>query len=105
MRSVMTAIVASLSLLACGKEAPPAPPPPEVSVVTVAPRSIDETLEFVGEVQASRGVQVRAQVAGVIVDRPFREGAQVRAGDVLYRIERTTYDADWRGAKAELADG
>jgi len=104
MRSVMTAIVASLSLLACGKEAPPAPPPPEVSVVTVAPRSIDETLEFVGEVQASRGVQVRAQVAGVIVDRPFKEGAQVRAGDVLYRIDRTTYDADWRSAKAELAD-
>jgi membrane fusion protein (multidrug efflux system) len=104
MRSVMTAIVASLSLLACGKEAPPAPPPPEVSVVTVAPRSVDETLEFVGEVEAWRSVQVRAQVAGVIVDRPFREGAQVRGGEVLYRIERTTYDADWRSAKAELAD-
>jgi membrane fusion protein (multidrug efflux system) len=104
MRSVMTAIVANVSLLACGVGAAPAPPPPEVSVVTVAPRSVDEILEFVGEVEASRRVQVRAQVAGVIVDRPFREGAQVRAGDVLYRIERTTYDADWRGARARLAD-
>src|SRR6266853_1280959 len=104
MRSVMTAIVASLSLLACGKESPPAPPPPEVSVVTVAPRSVDETIEFMGEVEAWRSVQVRAQVAGVIVNRPFQEGAQVRVGDVLYRIDRTTYEADWRSAKAGLAD-
>jgi len=91
-------------LLACGKELPPAPPPPEVSVVTVAPRSVDETIEFMGEVEAWRSVQVRAQVAGVIVNRPFQEGAQVRVGDVLYRIDRTTYEADWRSAKAGLAD-
>ena len=86
-----------------GEEPPPAPPPVEVSVMTVKPRTLEEELEFLGEVEAFRSVQVRAKVEGVITDRPFREGAQVRAGDVLYRIDRTTYEADYRSARAHLA--
>lgn len=86
-----------------GEEPPPAPPPAEVSVVTVKPRTLEEDLEFLGEVEASQSVQVRAKVAGVITDRPFREGTQVRAGEVLYRIDRTTYDAEYRSARARLA--
>ena len=82
---------------------PPRPPPPEVSVVTATPQTTEEPLEFEGQVRASRTVQVRAQVAGVITARPFTEGAQVRAGDVLYRIDPTTYDADYRGAVARTA--
>jgi membrane fusion protein (multidrug efflux system) len=86
-----------------GEEPPPAPPPVQVSVVTVKPQTVEEELEFLGEVEAFRSVQVRVKVDGVITDRPFREGAQVRAGDVLYRIDRTTYDADYRSARARLA--
>jgi hypothetical protein len=74
MRSVMTAIVVSLSLLACGKEAPPAPPPPEVSVVTVAPRSVDETLEL-----ALRQVQRQYLVATVQLYRALG-GSWAEAG-------------------------
>jgi membrane fusion protein (multidrug efflux system) len=47
---------------------------------------------------------VRSQVNGVIVARPFSEGQAVRAGQVLYRIDPTAYDADWRAAKARLAE-
>jgi membrane fusion protein (multidrug efflux system) len=100
----LTAACLTTGLTACSKPAPHAPPPPEVSVVTVTPASVQDNLEFVGDVQALRTVQVRAQAVGVIMDRPFREGAQVHAGDVLYRIDPTTVDADWRSAKARLAD-
>jgi membrane fusion protein, multidrug efflux system len=75
-----------------------------VSVVTVAPRTVDQVPEFVGSVEASRSVPVRAQVEGVIVERSFTEGRAVRPGELLYRIDPRTYDADYRGARARLAE-
>lgn len=107
MRSLpLFALPVGLVVAACAKAPPPPPPPPpaEVAVLTVAPTSAEESLEFSGQVQASRTVQVRAPVNGVITERPFREGAQVRPGDVLYRIETTTYAADYRGAVARLSE-
>lgn len=91
-----------LAGLACHKAAPPPPPPTEVAVVTVAPRTVDEPYEFTAEVQASRRVEVRTHVSGVIEARPFHEGAQVKAGDVLYRIDKTIYEAAFRSAQARL---
>lgn len=104
MRSLPSLLVAMLVLSACQQETPPPPPPPEVSIVTVTPRPVADEVELAGEVQAFRTVQVRAQLSGVIVDRPFREGAEVSAGTVLYRIDPTTYDADWRSARARAAE-
>ncbi|HET7564120.1 MAG TPA: efflux RND transporter periplasmic adaptor subunit [Gemmatimonadaceae bacterium] len=104
MRCIPPVLAAALVVSACGKKTPPAPPPPAVSVITVTPRPVAEQVELVGQVQAFRTVQVRAQVSGVIVARPFREGSEVRAGDVLYRIDQTTYDADWRSARARAAE-
>jgi membrane fusion protein (multidrug efflux system) len=79
-------------------------PAPEVSVVTVKPRKVADHVELVGEVQAYRTVQVRAQVSGVIVERPFREGSEVHPNDVLYRIDPVTYQADYQAAQAQVAD-
>ena len=79
---------------------PPKPPPPEVSVVTVAPKTLPLSYEFVGEVQPVRRVEVRARVDGVIEARPFTEGAFVKAGDVLYRLERVRYNAAYSRALA-----
>jgi membrane fusion protein (multidrug efflux system) len=79
-------------------------PPTEVSIVTVTPAPIADPVELSGAVQAFRTVQVRSQVSGVIVARPFREGSQVKAGEVLFRIDPTTYDADYRNAQAQSAD-
>ena len=106
MRYPLPALTAAVVLAACRGEAPPpaAPPPAEVSVITAATGPVADAVELAGEVQAYRSVQVRAQVAGVITQRPFREGAQVRAGEVLYRIEPETYDADYRTARAQLAE-
>ena len=104
MRTPLLAVL-SLALAACGKKAgPPAFPPTEVSIVTVNPAPVADSVELTGAVQAYRTVQVRAQVSGVIVARPFREGSQVKAGEVLYRIDPVTYDADYRSAQAQAAD-
>jgi membrane fusion protein (multidrug efflux system) len=93
-----------LTLAACKKPVPPAMPPSEVTFITVATKPVEEQLEFTGQVQAYRTAQVRSQAAGVILARPFREGAEVRAGEVLYRIDAISSDAAWRSARARLTE-
>ena len=82
--------------------APGAPPPPEVTVITVAPQTVAAQYEYVGQAEASRRVEVRALVTGVIVARPYVEGTDVAAGTLLFRIDPTTYEAAYRSAQARL---
>src|SRR5881227_2139976 len=89
---------------ACRRAASAAPPPPQVSVLTIAPETVAARFEFVGEAAASRRVEVRAQVTGVIVARPYAEGTDVSKGALLFQIDPTTYDAAYRIALAQLAD-
>jgi membrane fusion protein (multidrug efflux system) len=97
--------VAALALLAgCKAQGGFTPPPTEVAVIEATPRRLDEVFEFAGTVEAFRSVQVRAQVGGVITGRPFQEGQAVKAGDVLYRIDQTAYEAEWRTARARLTE-
>ena len=104
--AMLAVLLAPLAAAGCHDSAatPSAPPPPEVGVVTVAPRPLPLSYEFVGEVQPIRRVEVRARVDGVIESRPFTEGSFVKAGDVLYRLERIRYDAAYRDASARLAN-
>ena len=81
-----------------------AAPPPEVSVLTVAPETVTARYEYVGQAAASRSVEVRAQVQGVIVERPYTEGTDVAKGTLLFRIDPTTYEAAHRSAQARLAN-
>src|SRR5204863_238452 len=108
-RTAMCAVGAALLLQsgwACRRAATAtAPRPPEVSVLTVAPETVSARYEFVGQAVASRHVEVRAQVAGVIVARPYAEGTDVPKGALLFQIDSTTYDAAYRSALAQLADG
>ena len=105
--AVMARSVALLAvplLAACRRQQAFTPPPPEVAVVQVTPRPVPELVEFMGSVEASRSVQVRSQVTGVITERPYVEGSVVRSGEVLFRIDSTTYAAAYRSAQARLAD-
>ncbi|MBL0939294.1 MAG: efflux RND transporter periplasmic adaptor subunit [Gemmatimonadaceae bacterium] len=86
------------------KAAPPPPPAPEVTYIVAQPATVEEHLQFVGQVEAFREVQVRAQASGIILERPFTEGAQVKAGDVLYRIDAVTADADARAARGRMSE-
>lgn len=98
------ALVACVVLAACKKEAPPAYPPPEVTVLTVKPETVDVKLDYVGQAEASKAVEVRSQITGVIVARPYTEGTDVKAGTVLYRIDPTTYEAALLSAQGTLAN-
>jgi membrane fusion protein (multidrug efflux system) len=81
-------------LAACaGEKAPPAPPPPTVSVLTVEPRSVPAIYEFTAQAAASHSVEVRSLVAGTILARYFTEGSEVRKGQKLYLIDPAPYQA------------
>jgi len=97
-------LVACVALAACKQAAPPAYPPPDVTVLTVKPEQVEAKLDYVGQAEASKAVEVRSQITGVIVSRPYTEGTDVAQGTVLYRIDPTTYEAALRSAQGTLAN-
>lgn len=105
-RAALVAFFLTTVLVACQKpeQQQGGMPPSEVTFVTVTPRTVEEDLEFTGQVQAYRTVEVRSQAAGVILARPFREGSQVQKGDVLYRIDSISLSAAVRSARARLSE-
>lgn len=105
-KSAGVLLAALLAVTGCGGEPPSqeAPPPAEVGVETAVATTVAEVHEFVGTVQPFRRVEVRSAVAGIITARPFREGAEVRSGQVLYEIDRTIYQAAAASAAARLAN-
>ena len=98
--------LAALSLAACGKGEAPAPaggpPPPAVGVLTVRNQAVDLQTELPGRVEALRTAQVRARVNGVVQQRLFREGSDVKAGEPLFRIDGAPYQAALESAQAGL---
>jgi membrane fusion protein (multidrug efflux system) len=100
--------VAMLSLLlaGCGKgasQAPAAPPPAQVGVVTVTQGDVGLVTELPGRLEASRVAQVRARAAGILQKRLFREGSDVKAGQPLFSIDAAPYAAAVASAKAGQA--
>lgn len=98
----------ALALAACGggqkaAQESAAPPPPEVGVVTVTTQTAALTTELPGRVEASRVAQVRARVTGIVHKRMFREGSDVKAGQLLFVIDPAPYQAAADSAKAALA--
>lgn len=98
-----------LLLAACDQAAAPAeapPPPSRVGVVEVRPRPTPLSFEYGGRVTAIRHTEVRARVGGILLRRAFTEGAAVREGDVLFRIDPATYQAavDLASAQVQEAD-
>jgi len=99
-------LAAGLLLAGCGKPksaAPPSAGPPEVGVVTIQPQRVAVTTELAGRISAYLVAEVRPQVGGIIQARLFTEGGDVRAGDVLYRIDPATFHAAHASAQAALA--
>ncbi|MEJ2201822.1 MAG: efflux RND transporter periplasmic adaptor subunit [Desulfuromonadaceae bacterium] len=108
-RMITLAVLLSAGLLltACERQeeavAPPQAPPPEVAVLTIETQSVQLTTELPGRTASFRVAEVRPQVGGIIEQRLFTEGADVRAGQELYRIDPASYQASYDRARAELA--
>jgi membrane fusion protein (multidrug efflux system) len=93
-------------LSACGEKAADnsaAPPPAVVSVVTVAPGTVTLSSELPGRTEASRIAQVRARTAGIVLQRLYKEGGDVKAGEVLFRIDPAQFQASYDSAQAAVA--
>ena len=101
--ALLTTVAALALLAACGKEVPKLPPPPlEVSIVTVQPRDIDISREYVAQTQSSQAVNIQARVSGWLDKRVYTEGAVVKAGQVLFRMDQKPFQAQLDAAKAAL---
>ena len=82
------------------KAAPPAVP---VTVIEVAPREVPVIFEAVGRAEGSREVQVRARVSGILERQLYTEGDSVKAGAVLFQIERAPFEIELAQARGALA--
>ena len=95
----------ALALAACDKKvagAAPSMPPPEVAVVTVEPTTLRQWDEFTGRIAATDSVDVRPRVSGYIQRIAFKEGDEVKAGDLLVVIDQRPYRAALETASAQL---
>ncbi len=77
--------------------------PVPVTVITVAPEDVTLTSLLPGRVGASAEAEVRPQVAGIVTQRLFEEGADVAENAPLYQIDTATYEAAIRQARATVA--
>ena len=96
-----------LILGGCGQQTPTGGPPqggpPEVAVVTIQPKRLVITTELAGRTSANLVAEVRPQVGGIIQERLFTEGSDVKAGQVLFRIDAAPFQAALDNAKAALS--
>ena len=112
MRAAALAASVALALSSCGKGGDAAQggqpagreaPAPVVGVVTVHPQTVALTVELPGRLESLRTADVRAQVGGIIQKRLFQEGSYVHAGQPLYQVDSSTYEANLESARAQLA--
>lgn len=98
--ALITSLVVAIASVASAQqqERPPTP----VTVVTVKAQTVTVTSTLPGRVVASGVAEVRPQVNGIIVERRFEEGSAVKEGDVLYRIDPATYNAQVVAAEAAI---
>ncbi|MFO1417472.1 MAG: efflux RND transporter periplasmic adaptor subunit [Methylotetracoccus sp.] len=100
---VAVALLACLTIPACDKKnnyAPP--PPPQVTVSTPTEGPVSAFLEFTGNAQAIKTVQLRARVEGYLEKILFKEGDLVNAGQLLFLIQQNTYEAQLKQAEAQV---
>lgn len=96
-------VLTSISGCDSKTEAAPPPPLPKVLYMPVTGKTLTLTTELPGRVSAFIVSDVRPQVSGILRERFFEEGADVKAGQVLYQIDPSLFQASYNNAKANLA--
>ncbi|MEK7301225.1 MAG: efflux RND transporter periplasmic adaptor subunit [Nitrospirota bacterium] len=100
---VLSCVLATLP--GCKQDAGSAPAPPvaQVEVITVTTQTIPDEPEFIGQAEASRPVEIRSQVTGLLKAVLYPEGRDVKKGDRLYQIDPVPFQAAAASAKAKIA--
>jgi multidrug efflux system membrane fusion protein len=98
-------LVATPATAGCNRRsAQPAPAgPPVIPVSQPVQREVTEYYDYTGRLDAVQSLDVRARVTGYLIQMPFREGAEVRKGDLLFEIDPRPYQAQLEAAKAQVA--
>ena len=79
------------------------PPEPEVGIFTVRPQARAIVRELPGRIAPTRVSEVRPRVSGIIVERMFNQGSEVKAGDPLYRIDPRPFEVEVQSSEAALS--
>lgn len=102
---VLAAAIAAAATACSGSQAAPgagAPPPPEVSVAQVLTREVTQWDDFTGRLAAVETVELRPRVSGYVDRVAYREGEEVRKGQLLFQIDQRPYRAALARAEADL---
>jgi membrane fusion protein (multidrug efflux system) len=101
---VLVGIFILLSALGCGKKEEPktAPPPQEVTVMTVTPITVPATMEFVAQATSSHQVEIVARVSGFLEKILYREGEVVKEGQVMFQMDQKPFQAQAAASKGEV---
>ncbi|MCD7095353.1 efflux RND transporter periplasmic adaptor subunit [Klebsiella quasipneumoniae subsp. quasipneumoniae] len=104
MKTQISLLCACLLLASCDSNTDQASAPQQpskVDVITLKPRPVTLTVDLPGRTTSIRTAEVRPQVSGIILKRLFKEGSEVKAGQQLYQIDPSTYEASWEKAHAQ----
>ena len=100
---VIAAGLAITILAGCKKAQQAEMPPPEVTVMDIVQQDVPVTFEYVAQTQSSRQVNIQARVSGFLDKRVYTEGSIVKAGQVLFLMDKKPFQAQLSGAAAALA--
>src|SRR6202022_911760 len=100
---LVTAGAVAIGATGATRAHPAASGPPAVGIVEAVKRPITESSEFLGRIEAVNRVNVVARVTAFLEKRLVNEGAEIKAGDELYRLERGPFEADLASKQAQVA--
>lgn len=98
----------AMMLLACGHQEPPqqgaaAMPAMPVSVIAVEPTSVPVQTEVVAQTEGAKQVEIRPRVGGILLKKLFEEGAPIKEGQVMFKIDPVPYQLAAEQVSAQLA--
>ncbi|HEX3405650.1 MAG TPA: efflux RND transporter periplasmic adaptor subunit [Caulobacteraceae bacterium] len=103
MRRIWLCLAASALVSACGAAKPPPPPPPLVVAAQPLQRQVEDWDDFVGQFESPASVDLRPRVSGYVTQLGFKDGQEVKKGQLLFVIDPRPYAAAYAQAKAQEA--
>src|SRR5258708_5886876 len=103
-RNLLPCVALSIALLGCGRaeQQAAAPKPPAIPVSQLVERKITDFVDFTGRTEAVQLVDIRPRVTGYLVKMPFREGSEVKEGELLFQVDPRPYQAQLDQAEGQV---